>query len=302
MSADISIPPAAESPAPGTGSPGESEPAAASASPRRRRFRPRHAIIAGIALVLLLFAGWTGITYWQLVSASNSFDEGDFAASEAAGHRFLEMSPFEAHKGHFAIGTARAADGDLDTAHSELETALSTAPPADECAVRINLALVQETQGNDFRDAEDTDAANERYDAATATLTNAPEECRPSGSGTDERMSQQEERVGESQEQMNNPQEPGKGEDGGGEGEGGDSGEDGGQSGGGGQSGESSGGDTGEQQGGSGGDDPQSGESGEEDERLKELEKRSRESEQRHSETNGGGSGSGVRQPGSKPW
>src|SRR5690606_16684346 len=224
MSADISIPPAAESPAPGTGSPGESEPA--SASPRRRRFRPRRAIIAGIALVLLLFAGWTGITYWQLVSASNSFDEGDFAASEAAGHRFLEMSPFEAHKGHFAIGTARAADGDLDTAHSELETALSTAPPADECAVRINLALVQETQGNDFRDSEDTDAANERYDAATATLTNAPEECRPSGSGTDERMSQQEERVGESQEQMNNPQEPGEGEDGGDEGEGGDSGED----------------------------------------------------------------------------
>ena len=275
---------------------------AEAARTRRRWLRPRYVVTGLIVLLLLLVAGWTGLTHWQLVSSSNRFDDGDYAGSEAAAQRFLTMSPFEDHKGHFAIGTARAADGDLDTAETELTTALSTAPPADECAVRINLALVQETQGNDFRDAEDTDAANERYDAATATLADAPEECRPSGSGTDERMSQQEERVGESQEQMNNPQAPGEGDEGSDEGESSGEGE-GQESGGGGQSGGSSGDDDGQEQGGSGGEESQSGQSDEEtDERLEELEERRRESEQRHSESNGGGSGSGVREPGSKPW
>lgn len=294
-------------PVPGSAQGSSAEaPAAAAAevpagSARTRRLRGRVLVVGAIALILLLVGGWTGTTYWQLVRSAQHYDRDDFQAAEESGRSFLRMSPFEDHKGHFAIGTARAAAGDLDAAESELTTALQTTPADDECAVRINLALVQEQQGNAFRDADDTDAANERYDAATATLQDAPEECRPSGSSTDERMTGQEERVGGSQDQMNNPQEPG---DDSGEGEPSDESGDGGSSED--SSGEDSSGDSGgendPQQGGSGGD-PQSGEGGEEtDERMKELEERRKQSEDRHSQTNGGGSGDGVRQPGTKPW
>lgn len=277
---------------------GPTEPNSTQQPPRSLRGR---LIAAGaVVLVLLLLAAWSGFTHWQLTRSSTQFEAGDYAASEESARTFLRVSPFEKHKGHFAVGTALAADGDLDGGEAALLTALASAPERDECAVRINLALVQEEQGNALRDADEVDAANERYDTAQQTLSDAPEECRPSGSGEDEQMQSQEERIGESQDEMNNPS---SGDDGGGDSGGGSSSGEGDDSGGDSQSGGSSG-DEGEgSQGGSGGDTPGQGESDEDpDERMEELEERRRESEERHSQTNGGGSGSGVREPGSKPW
>lgn len=268
----------------------------------RQRFPRGRLVAAGmVILVLLAVAVWSGLTHWQLARASAQFESGNYSAAQESADRFLDMSPFERHKGHFAAGTALAGDGALDDAETELETALSTAPARDECAVRVNLALVQEGQGDAFRDAEDVDAANDRYDAARTTLTEAPEECRPDGSPQDEEMESQEQRVDDSQEEMNNPSSGGdEGEDGSdGEGEsgGGDS-EDG--EGGDNDSSGSGGGE--ESSGGSGGDTAGEEESQEGDERMEELEKRRQESEERHSQTNEGGTGSGVRDPGSKPW
>lgn len=269
--------------------------------PRRPR-RGTLVAVGAIVLVLLLLAVWSGFTHWQLTRSASQFASGDYAASQSSARTFLRVSPFEHYKGHFAEGTALAADGDLDAGEASLLTALSSTPVHAECAVRINLALVQEEQGNTFRDAEETDAANERYDTARATLTDAPDECRPSGSDEDERMTSQEERVGDAQDEMNDPSSTGEDEGGGDSGDGSSGGEGetgGGDSRAGGSSGDGSEG----SQGGSGGDTPGSGESEEDpDERMKELEERRRESEERHSQTNGGGSGSGVREPGSKPW
>lgn len=260
-------------------------------------------IAAGaIVLVLLLVAAWSGFTHWQLTRSASQFEAGEYAASEESARTFLRMSPFEKHKGHFAVGTALAADGDLDGGEAALLTSLSTSPECDECAVRINLALVQEEQGNTFRDADEVTAANERYDTAQQTLSDAPDECRQSGSGEDEQMTSQEERVGEAQDDMNNPSSEGE-DDGGGDSGGGSSSGEGDDSGGDSRTGGSSGDDGEGSQGGSGGDTPGEGSSEEDpDERMEELEERRRESEERHSQTNGGGSGSGVREPGSKPW
>ena len=268
--------------------------------PPQRFPRGRLAAAGVVILVLLVVAAWSGLTHWQLARASAQFEAGSYTAAQESADRFLDMSPFERHKGHFAAGTALAGDGALDDAETELETALSTAPARDQCAVRVNLALVQEGQGDAFRDADDVDAADDRYDAARTTLTEAPEECRPDGSPQDEEMDSQEQRVDDSQDEMNNPSSDGEeGEessDGSDESDGGDSEDgDGGDSGSGGGGGE-------ESQGGSGGDTAGEEESGASDERLEELERRRQESEERHSQTNEGGTGSGVRDPGSKPW
>ncbi|MGO1398905.1 MAG: hypothetical protein ACTHYJ_11010 [Brevibacterium yomogidense] len=267
---------------------------------RHRSSRGRLIAAGAVILVLLAVAAWSGLTHWQLARASAQFESGDYTAAQESADRFLDMSPFERHKGHFAAGTALAGDGALDEAEAELETALSTAPARDECAVRVNLALVQEGQADAFRDADDVDAANDRYDAARTTLREAPEECRPDGSGQDEEMDSQEQRVDESQEEMNNPSSGGEGGE---EGTDGDDGSDGGDSedGDGGDSDSDGSGGGEESQDGSGGD-TSGEESGESDERMEELEKRRQESEERHSQTNEGGTGSGVREPGSKPW
>ncbi len=275
-----------------------SSPADASQTPQRL---PRGRLIAAgvVILLLLAVAAWSGLTHWQLARAGAQFESGAYTAARESGDRFLDLSPFERHKGHFAVGTALAGDGALDEAEAELQTALATAPARDQCAVRVNLALVQEGQGDAYRDAEDVDAANDRYDAARTTLSEAPEECRPDGAPQDEEMDAQEQRVDESQEEMNNPS-PG-GDEGDEGSDGGDGSESGDSQNGGGDGSDGGGGD--QSPGGSGGDTTGEDESGEgDDERMEELEKRRQESEERHSQTNEGGTGSGVREPGSKPW
>lgn len=279
-----------------------SQPTSASDIPQRL---PRGRLVAAgvVILLLLAVAVWSGLTHWQLARASAQFESGDYTAAQESADRFLDMSPFERYKGHFAAGTALAGDGALDDAEAALQTALSTAPERDECAVRVNLALVQEGQGDAFRDADDVDAANDRYDAARTTLREAPEECRPDGSAQDEEMDSQEQRVDESQEEMNDPssgdEEGGEGSDG----EGGDSGDGDSEDGEGGDDSGSGDGSGEDSQGGSGGDTTGEEESGDsDDERMEELEERRQVSEERHSQTNEGGSGSGVREPGSKPW
>lgn len=277
---------------------------ASTAAARSRRLPRVGLLVAGaVVLLLLAVAAWSGHTHWQLARASAQFEAGDYAAAQESADTFLAVSPFERYKGHFATGTALAGDGRLDEAEAALETALSTAPPRDECAVRVNLALVQEGQGDAFREADDVDAANDRYDAARTTLAEAPEECRTDGSPQDEQMESQEQRVEDSQEEMNDPA---SGDE---EGEGGSESDDQGGSDGGESEDADGDGDSGS---GGGGDDSQEGsgggptgeeESGEaDDSRMEELEKRRQESEERHSQTNEGGTGSGVREPGTKPW
>jgi len=270
----------------------------------RSRRLPRAGLIAAGAVVLLLLtiAAWSGYTHWQLARAGAQFDAGDYAAAQESADSFLTLSPFERYKGHFAAGTALAGDGRLDEAEAALTTALTTTPARDECAVRVNLALVQEGQGDAFREADDVDAADDRYDAARTTLAEAPEECRPDGSPQDEQMDAQEQRVEDAQEEMNDPS-SGDAEDGGESGDDSGDGSDSGDS-------DSDSGDSGS--GGGGGDDSPEGSGGgptdeegsgeADDSRMEELERRRQESEERHSQTNEGGTGSGVREPGTKPW
>ncbi|MGO1440359.1 MAG: hypothetical protein ACTHVY_09750, partial [Brevibacterium yomogidense] len=102
---------------------------AADATDTPQRFPRGRLVAAGVViLVLLAVAVWSGLAHWQLARASAQFESGNYTAAQESADRFLDMSPFERHKGHFAAGTALAGDGTLDEAEAELETALSTAP------------------------------------------------------------------------------------------------------------------------------------------------------------------------------
>lgn len=187
-------------------------------------------ILVGIVVAALLaLAAWAAAAWWQLSAAQRAFDADDGPGVAAAGERFLAISPFEEHRGRFAVGTGLLMQDDLDGAEAELDAALETSPPADECAIRINLALVHERRGDAHRAADRIDAADASYDEALAVLGDAPEECRPEGGDSDESMSAQEERVQQSKDEMREPDEPDDGEGGDAEGEPDGDGESGGE-------------------------------------------------------------------------
>ena len=182
----------------------QAQPADPTAAPRRRRLWP-HLIRGTLGTALALVCIYSLICVWTLHSASRAYQQAEYDETVRLSERFERISFFEHHKPPFNIGTVAAAEGRYDDAQPLLERALDITPVRDECAVRFNLAYVFEKQAEEFKAAESTDEANEKFDQARTTLQEAPEECRPEGSGADQQMDESEQRIDESQEEMNNP-------------------------------------------------------------------------------------------------
>ncbi|WP_180964826.1 hypothetical protein [Brevibacterium luteolum] len=289
---------------PGETKPGETKvdaqakPTAEPEKKPRRRLWP-HLIRGTLGTALALVCIYSLMCVWTLHSASRAYKQADYDETVRLSKRFEKISLFEHHKPPFNIGTVAAAESRYDDAQPLLERALDLTPVRDECAVRVNLSYVYEQQAEEFKTAESTDEANEKFDLARTTLQEAPEECRPEGSRSDQQMDESEQRIDESQEDMNNPGDGGDGGDDGGDGSGGDDeGGDGGD-----DSGDGGGGEPGDgEDEGSGGDGSDGGGQETEAERKqRELEERNREADQRQrdDEDDRGDNSSGSD---TKPW
>ncbi|MCT1690167.1 hypothetical protein M3B11_04220 [Brevibacterium sp. p3-SID960] len=248
------------------------------AAPRRRLWP--HLIRGTLGTALALVCIYSLVCVWTLHSASRAYLQAQYDETVRLSERFERISLFEHHKPPFNIGTVAAAEGRYDDAQPLLERALDLTPVRDECAVRINLAYVFEQQAEEFKTAESTDEANEKFDLARTTLQEAPEECRPEGGGTDKQMDESEQRIDESQEAMNNPDGGSDGGDDGGDDPGGDGGDDGGDDGGEDDTG-GGGGDGGEDEGSGGDGSDGGGQETEAERKQRELEERNREADQR---------------------
>ncbi|WP_141014374.1 hypothetical protein [Nocardioides sambongensis] len=90
-------------------------------------------------------------------AGEESFDSGDFADAAASFDSAGGVNPFEEWVTAFDRGAAEHADGDLDAAIELYESALTTVPTAEECTVRINLALAHESVGDGLVEDEDAD-------------------------------------------------------------------------------------------------------------------------------------------------
>ncbi|MDR3359924.1 MAG: hypothetical protein LBO20_04620, partial [Bifidobacteriaceae bacterium] len=98
----------------------------------------------GLALTLGLAAlaiAWLG------ASGAKAYQAADQAKAQSR-YRAAGFMPFERWKAPFGQGTAILATGDGQGAEPPLARALETVPEAEECLVRINLSLAQETQGD----------------------------------------------------------------------------------------------------------------------------------------------------------
>ncbi|MCK3770590.1 hypothetical protein MZK47_13000 [Microbacterium aerolatum] len=160
--------------------PAPSDAAAALLAANRRRRSIRRWLVIGtlpITLAALLFVGKLLSMYGFAHQAISTYVVGDYSGSTSAaqGQEFLNW--FEPYKAPYNIGTARAGAEELDAARGKLDEALSLASGLEVCAVRVNLALVIERQGDAALSDGDGPGAAELYGEALRVTAETPEEC-----------------------------------------------------------------------------------------------------------------------------
>lgn len=199
------------------------------ASNRRRRSVRRWVIIGTLPLTLaaLLFVGKLLSMYAFAHQAVTSYVVADYSGSAAAAERQEFLNWFEPFTAPYNVGTALAGADELDPARAKLEEALPLATGLEVCAVRVNLAIVIERQGDAAVDDGDGVGAAELYGEALLVTAETPKECNSEEANQQspdpdrnmsETLDELEDRLQEKQQQSQQPPPP--------EGEGGEDGED----------------------------------------------------------------------------
>jgi hypothetical protein len=141
---------------------------------RRRILRWTSPLLVAMALVGLKLLAMSGAAS----VAAAAFGVGDLDLASRAALTLGWGNVVEPHKAPFAEGTVRAAraetPAELAEAEALLREALRLVRGPDECAVRYNLAIVVEAQGDA---AEDDAVAEARYLEAASIASDAPEVC-----------------------------------------------------------------------------------------------------------------------------
>jgi len=139
-------------------------------------------VLAGIVptLVALLFAVKVVAMLSHDRDGRSQFDDAEYvgAADEFSANGSVNW--FEPWVAAFDEGAARHADGDLEGALERYAAALEDVPAEDECTVRINIALADETLGDIALEEGDGDEATGWWQAGIDAL--AEGDC-PTDSG-----------------------------------------------------------------------------------------------------------------------
>lgn len=161
-------------------SPTQVDPAAALLAANRRRRRIRRWVAIGtlpLTLAALLFVGKVLSMYAFAHQAITTYVVADYSGSTSAAESQEFVNWFEPFKAPYNVGTALAGAEDLDGARGKLEEALPLGNGLEVCAVRVNLAIVIERQGDAALDAGDGAGAAQLYGEGLSVSAETPEEC-----------------------------------------------------------------------------------------------------------------------------
>ena len=173
----------------------------------RRRTKAGLIALPPTVLAIVVAVKLIGLT---IVSGqvSAAYEREDFESATSIARWLTVVNVIDPWKAHFAVGDGLAAQGLDADAQGEFERALGLASAEDQCAVRVNLSLVLERQGDAVvaADPNKRDEASAFYDEALDVIDKADESCRQppqnGEEGTDDDLSDSEKRVTEKKEAL----------------------------------------------------------------------------------------------------
>ncbi|GAA4489716.1 hypothetical protein [Microbacterium panaciterrae] len=146
----------------------------------RRRRTIRRWIAWGslpLLLVAVLFVGKLVSLYAFAYQSITAYVAGDYSGSVAAAEGLNPANWFEPYKAPFDQGVGLADSGKLAAGQKKFEESLKLAHGLEVCAVRFNLALVLEREGDAAADKQDPTTALEYYAQALQINADKPKEC-----------------------------------------------------------------------------------------------------------------------------
>ncbi|ORW67504.1 hypothetical protein AWC23_22640, partial [Mycobacterium saskatchewanense] len=146
--------------------------------PSRLRLR-RRLVVYSLPVALVLLIGIGKIVSTMLIgnAAVSDFAQHDIDALRSDVSALSGLNIIEPGKVSFIAGDLAVLEGDLDTAERQFAAALDRSAGADACAVRVNLEVVRETQGDIAAGNGDKSRAEERYNGALQVISGAPPHC-----------------------------------------------------------------------------------------------------------------------------
>ncbi|WP_439901692.1 hypothetical protein [Microbacterium azadirachtae] len=161
------------------GARGDADARALLAANRRRLLVRRWIAGASLPLILvaLLFVGKLVSLYAFAYQSITAYVAGDYTGSVSAAENLNPANWFEPYKAPFDQGVGLAESGKLAAGQKKFEESLRLAHGLEVCAVRFNLALVLEREGDAAADAQDHATALEFYAEALQVNAERPKEC-----------------------------------------------------------------------------------------------------------------------------
>ncbi|MEO5535611.1 MAG: hypothetical protein ABIR17_10815 [Pseudolysinimonas sp.] len=146
---------------------------------RRRRLARRVAMIAATPiLVLVLLLGVKVLSMYAFAyQSAAAYAAGDYAGTVQAARWQEPLNFFEPYKAPFNVGVGLTGSGDLTGARAAFEESLGLAHGLEQCAVRVNLAIVIERIGDAAATAGDRAAASAAWQQALLVMLEGPEGC-----------------------------------------------------------------------------------------------------------------------------
>jgi hypothetical protein len=190
---------------------------------RRRRLARRVILIVAVPFVIatLGLCGKLLGMYAFAHQSSAAYAAGDYAGTAQAARGQLPLNWFEPYKAPFNLGVGLADAGDLVGARAAFETSLGLAHGLEQCAVRVNLAIVLERTGDAALRDGDAAAAAKAWQEALVVSQDAPEDCRSEaaddaspdpdrdlGETMDEQQRRLREKLEDGTGQQNQPEQP----------------------------------------------------------------------------------------------
>jgi tetratricopeptide (TPR) repeat protein len=136
-------------------------------------------IMIPFVLFTLLFGAKVATMNYLAISSSKDYAHKHYSVAQQKSEKSKIINVLEGWKAYYNSGTDLIQLGTYDLAVTDLKKSLSLIPdPKKQCAVRANLAIAYEGQGDNFITEKRFDDAQKSLDLSKKTLSDSDKSCK----------------------------------------------------------------------------------------------------------------------------